>query len=62
MRWALGVEYDGTQYCGWQAQPALRTVEGDLTLAISLVADHELELVCGGRTDSGVHASGQVAH
>lgn len=61
-RWALGVEYDGTQYCGWQAQPELRTVEGDLTLAISLVADHEVELVCGGRTDSGVHASGQVVH
>lgn len=62
MRWALGIEYDGTHYCGWQAQPDLRTVEGDLSLAISLVADHEIELVCGGRTDSGVHASGQVVH
>jgi len=62
MRWALGIEYDGTHYCGWQAQPDLRTVEGDLSLAISLVADHEIELVCGGRTDSGVHASGQIVH
>lgn len=62
MRWALGIEYDGTHFCGWQSQSGLRTVEGDLTLAVSTVADHEIALVCGGRTDSGVHAAGQVVH
>ena len=62
MRWALGVEYDGTQYCGWQSQPGLRSVEGDLALAIASVADHDVDIVCGGRTDAGVHAAGQVVH
>ncbi|MFM7709240.1 MAG: tRNA pseudouridine(38-40) synthase TruA [Gammaproteobacteria bacterium] len=61
-RWALGVEYDGTHFCGWQQQPALRTVEGDLTEAVAGVADHAVALACGGRTDAGVHASGQVVH
>lgn len=61
-RWAMGVEYDGTHFCGWQQQPGLRTLEESLTAAISLVADHPIELVCGGRTDTGVHATGQVVH
>ncbi len=61
-RWAMGVEYDGTHFCGWQQQPGLRTLEESLTAAISLVADHPIELVCGGRTDAGVHAVGQVVH
>lgn len=61
-RWAMGVEYDGTHFCGWQQQPGLRTLEESLTAAISLVADHPIELVCGGRTDAGVHAAGQVVH
>ena len=61
-RWALGVEYDGTHYCGWQQQPALRTVEGELTEAVGHVADHAVSLACGGRTDAGVHALGQVVH
>jgi tRNA pseudouridine38-40 synthase len=58
----MGVEYDGTHFCGWQQQPGLRTLEESLTAAISLVADHPIELVCGGRTDAGVHAVGQVVH
>jgi tRNA pseudouridine38-40 synthase len=58
----MGVEYDGTHFCGWQQQPGLRTLEESLTAAISLVADHPIELVCGGRTDAGVHAAGQVVH
>jgi len=61
-RWVMGVEYDGTHFCGWQQQPGLRTVEASLAEAISLVADHPVELVCGGRTDAGVHAAGQVVH
>lgn len=61
-RWALGVEYDGRHHCGWQQQPGLRTVEGDLTDAVCGVADHPLSLACGGRTDAGVHACGQVVH
>lgn len=61
-RWALGVEYDGTHHCGWQQQPGLRTVEGELLEAVSGVADHPVALACGGRTDAGVHARGQVVH
>ncbi len=62
MRWALGVEYDGTHFCGWQQQPGLNTVQGELQLALSNVADAPIEVVCGGRTDAGVHAAGQVVH
>lgn len=61
-RWAMGVEYDGTHFCGWQQQPQLRTVQGELERALSLVADATITAVCGGRTDAGVHAHGQVAH
>jgi len=61
-RWAMGVEYDGTHFCGWQQQPHLRTVQGELERALSLVADEPITVVCGGRTDAGVHAQGQVAH
>ena len=61
-RWALGVEYVGTHFCGWQQQPGLHTVEGELTEAVSGIADHAVALSCGGRTDAGVHARGQVVH
>ena len=61
-RWALGVEYVGTHFCGWQQQPGLHTVEGELTEAVSGVADQAVALACGGRTDAGVHARGQVVH
>lgn len=61
-RWALGIEYDGRHYCGWQQQRGLRSIEGALAEAIGHVADHSVELVCGGRTDAGVHAIGQVVH
>ena len=61
-RWALGVEYNGSHYCGWQQQPGRRTVEGELAEAVGHVADHSVDLCCGGRTDAGVHALGQVVH
>lgn len=62
MRIALMVEYDGSQYHGWQAQAGLRTVEQVLENAISKVADETVSLVCAGRTDTGVHATGQIIH
>ena len=61
-RIALGVEYDGSDFAGWQAQPSLRTIAAELARAAASVADHPVELVCGGRTDAGVHAAGQVVH
>ncbi len=62
MRIVLGVEYDGTDFCGWQRQQSGRTVQGCLEDALAKVADHELKTVCAGRTDTGVHATGQVVH
>jgi tRNA pseudouridine38-40 synthase len=62
MRVALGVEYDGTAFSGWQIQPEQRTVQGCLENALSIVADHKVTTVAAGRTDSGVHAIQQVVH
>lgn len=62
MRIALVVEYDGSQYHGWQSQTGLRTVESAVENALSQVADQPISLVCAGRTDTGVHATHQVVH
>ncbi len=62
MRVALIIEYDGTEYHGWQEQTGLNTVQGALESAISSVADHDVKIVCAGRTDTGVHATNQVIH
>jgi tRNA pseudouridine38-40 synthase len=62
MKYALGVEYRGTGYCGWQRQPHCDSVQQNLEQALGFVADHGVELVCAGRTDTGVHALQQVAH
>lgn len=62
-RFALGIEYDGTAFMGWQRQThAGRTVQACLESAIVKVADHPIKVVCAGRTDAGVHALGQVVH
>lgn len=62
MRLALGIEYDGSGFFGWQRQPEGRTVQSCVEDALSIVADHPVSVVCAGRTDTGVHATGQVVH
>ena len=60
---ALGVEYDGTNYFGFQKQNTTKqTVQGSLEESISKVADHKVKTFCSGRTDAGVHAFMQVMH
>ncbi len=62
MKYAVGVEYSGTAYCGWQRQPHCESVQQNLESALGFVADQPIDLVCAGRTDAGVHAIEQVAH
>ncbi|NBX84922.1 MAG: tRNA pseudouridine(38-40) synthase TruA [Gammaproteobacteria bacterium] len=62
MRIALKIEYDGSEYHGWQAQQELRTVQYQLEQALSKVANEPIEVVCAGRTDTGVHATHQIVH
>lgn len=62
MRIALGVEYDGSAFCGWQSQPGVRTVQAGVEQALSQVANHAVRVITAGRTDTGVHAAGQVIH
>jgi tRNA pseudouridine38-40 synthase len=61
-RIAVGVEYDGSAYAGWQSQPAVPSVQQVAERALACVAAAPVALVCAGRTDAGVHAAGQVAH
>ena len=61
-RLAMGVEYDGTHYNGWQFQPHAPSVQGCLNVAISTVADETIGCIGSGRTDTGVHARAQVVH
>ncbi|WP_292833862.1 tRNA pseudouridine(38-40) synthase TruA [Microbacterium sp.] len=62
MRLRLDIAYDGTGFRGWARQPELRTVQGTLEAAIARILGGNPQLVVAGRTDAGVHASGQVAH
>lgn len=57
----LDIEYDGSGFRGWAAQPALRTVQGELEAALTTVLREPVQLTVAGRTDTGVHALGQVA-
>ena len=62
-RIALGVEYEGTNYFGFQKQKSTKqTIQGSLEESISRVADHKVKTFCSGRTDAGVHAFMQVIH
>jgi len=61
-RIAVGIEYHGSAFAGWQTQEKLRTVQGELEAALGAVADHKVDLIGAGRTDAGVHAREQVAH
>jgi tRNA pseudouridine38-40 synthase len=61
-RIAMGVEYDGSAFHGWQIQDNVRTVQEQLEIAVGKVADHCVRAHCAGRTDAGVHALEQVVH
>lgn len=61
-RFAVAVEYCGTGFSGWQAQPHAVSVQAEVETALSKVANHPVATVCAGRTDAGVHAIQQVVH
>jgi tRNA pseudouridine38-40 synthase len=63
MRIALGIEYDGSRFSGWQMQhQGTRTVQQELERGLSVVANETIQVICAGRTDTGVHATQQVVH
>lgn len=61
-RYKISVEYDGTNYSGWQKQPNAPTVEEEIEQALSRILRRPVDIIGQGRTDSGVHAEEQVAH
>jgi tRNA pseudouridine38-40 synthase len=61
-RIAAIVEYDGSEYAGWQSQAHAASVQDAVQDAIAFVAGHPIVAICAGRTDAGVHATGQVVH
>lgn len=62
MRIALGLEYDGAGFSGWQSQPGGNTVQDVLESALTCIAAAPIRTICAGRTDAGVHALAQVVH
>jgi len=58
----LEIEYDGTDFYGWQIQPKLRTVQGEIQDKLKTILGHKINLIGAGRTDVGVHALGQAAN
>ena len=61
-RFVIWVEYDGTNFHGWQFQPGQRTVQAEIEKALLRMCKEKVRIVASGRTDAGVHALGQVAH
>ncbi|QCI20348.1 tRNA pseudouridine(38-40) synthase TruA [Buchnera aphidicola (Brachycaudus cardui)] len=61
-KFALGVEYDGSFYHGWQRQNTVSSIQEQIEKALSIIANHKIDVVCAGRTDAGVHSIGQVIH
>jgi len=61
-KYAACIEYNGTAYCGWQRLSHAPSVQEEVEKALSFVANHEINLTCAGRTDSGVHGIGQIVH
>ena len=62
MRIALCIEYNGAGFCGWQVQPGKPTIQRSLEQALARIAGAPVDVVCAGRTDSGVHALAQIVH
>lgn len=62
MRIALGIEYDGSRYFGWQRQREVPTIQAEVERALSKIADQPISVQCAGRTDAGVHACSQIVH
>jgi tRNA pseudouridine38-40 synthase len=62
MKIAIGIEYDGSRFHGWQSQPSGETVQDHLERALACIAGEQVRLAAAGRTDAGVHAVAQVAH
>lgn len=58
----MGVEYDGSEFAGWQRQSHSPSVQTEVERSLARVANHEVTVICAGRTDTGVHARGQVVH
>lgn len=61
-KFALGIEYDGSEYYGWQRQQEVPSVQENLEKSLTQVAQEPITVFCAGRTDAGVHATGQVVH
>ena len=62
MRYALGLEYNGSKFHGWQIQKDVRSAQQCVEESLSKVADHSVKIICAGRTDKGVHATNQIIH
>ncbi|MEM7618606.1 MAG: tRNA pseudouridine(38-40) synthase TruA [Pseudomonadota bacterium] len=61
-RWKITIEYDGTSFAGFQIQPDIQTVQGEIERAIKAFSGQDISITVAGRTDSGVHALAQIAH